>query len=218
MPKSCIPGYDEALERERQIREDGWIGGDANICGIKIQQITPFLFARLCRMKTPYVGRGFITPDETVRFLWALSPSFVGERRSYPRSNFWRKLLGLPMLGPYATRDAFIRDAFLHLYGRWHEAEREILDFLSDTFMDSPHRSGSECVPYVIGAAWMVYRMGCEPFRWSKDQTLHTPMRIIYQLMKCQDMDRGKILYNPSDRLKAEYLDSLNAQKVEGRN
>lgn len=197
MPKSCIPGYDDALKEERKIREEVFLDLPENICGFKIKQITPFLYARLCVMETPFLSGDDVTPKEVIRFLWALSVDFSEEQEK---------------------RDAFIESVVKSLEGRWDEAYEAVEKFLDDTFMDGPVAGGTDSVPYVSGIAWMIFRMGCDPFRWDKERTLHTPMREIYQYMRCADIDRGRIMYNRSDTIKARFLDDLNAQGKGGRN
>ena len=207
--------YKASLGEERQLREEIFLGVNTRICGIEIQEITPFLLARLFRMETPFLSGRTASRGEIVRFLWALCPWFVGEPRKYPRSNFWRKLTFRKPLSPFATRDAFVEDVTKSLDGRWGEAEESIDLFIRNTFMDAP-KSGGESVPYVTGIAWMLFVMAGEPFRWSEEKTLHTPLRKSYQLSRCIRISNGGILYNDiSDKVKARWLDEVNAR---GRN
>lgn len=213
MPKSCIPGYDDALREERRIREEIFLGVNPRICGIEIQNITPFLLARLSQMETPFLCGGPVNKSDIIYFLWALSPAFVGEKRKYPRSNFFRKLTFRNPLGPYAQRDAFIADVSKHLSKQWKEAEASIDEFVRDTFMDANNGGSIESVPYVTGVAWMLYKMSCEPFKWHTDRVMHTPVRFIYQLTRCHRLENGAILYNEkSDGVKARWLDVLNGK------
>lgn len=197
MSKSCIPGYDDALKEERRIREEIFLDLPANICGFKIKQITPFLYARLCLMETPFLSDGEVTPREVTRFLWALSEDFSISTED---------------------REAFQEKAIKLLEEKWDEAYAKIEKFLDDTFMDGPRGGGAESVPYVSGIAWMVFRMECDPHRWTRNRTLHTPMREIYQYMRCADIDRGRVMYNRSDIIKSMWLDELNAQGKGGKN
>lgn len=199
--------YKAALREEKAIREEIFLDLPAKICGIRIQQITPFLFARLCAMDTPFLSGRDADEGEIIRFLWALSPDFSSDL--HPKTPWYRRLLGKKRI---SRRDAFIRDAWIHLRGCWDEAEFQIDAFIRDTFIDAPRGNGGSSVPYVTGVAWMLYRMGREPFRWDKERTLKTPMREIYQYMRCQKIDNGGILYNEiSDKIKARWLDELNA-------
>lgn len=180
------------------MREAIFLDVPYDICGIKIQNITPFLLARLLAMGTPYIegGRDY-TEQDTLQFLWVLSPDFSTDA---------------------AIRDAFIESA-IKLISDYARAEAEIEIFLKETFMDGP-QGGVSSVPYVSGIAWMIYSMARKPFKWKRKRTLHAPLREIYQLMRCRKMDKGGILFNESDKIKATWLDEVNARikQPEGQN
>lgn len=193
MPKSCIPGYDEALAQERRIREEAFLGVNPRICGIEIQNVTPFLLARLNLIQSPFLIGGNPSHGQIIQFLWVLSSSFSTDSEQ---------------------RDCFIENTTKLLADRWTEAEIAIDEFIRDTFLDSPRGDGGECVPYVTGIAWLIYSMARDPFRWTRDQTLHTPLREIYQLVRCHRLDNRGILFNEiSDNVKARFLDELNAKQ-----
>lgn len=199
MPKSCIPGYDEAIRQEKRIREEAFLDVGADIGGVRIKQITPFLWIRLRVMETPFLTNGDCTTAEILRFLWALSPDFTTDK---------------------SEREVFCFESAKSLadYG-FDNASTAIDLFIRDTFMDSPSGVGPDSVPYVIGPAWLIYKMACEPFKWNRNQTLHTPIREIYQLTRCHDLDNGRILYNEiSDSIKAKWLDNLNSKRIGGNN
>lgn len=204
MSKSQIPGYDEGIALERKLREEIFLGIPADICGIKVNHVTPFLLARLCRMETAFLGCVQVTDAEIIRFLWALSVDFSTEADK---------------------REAFIESCVKQFgsieYG-WLKAEEAIDEFLKQTFFDGP-KGGAESVPYVTSIAWLVYTMAKEPFRWTKEQTMHTPLREIYQYTRCLRLDKGGVLYNEfSDTIKAEWTGKLHrewlANKAKGDN
>lgn len=192
MPKSCIPGYEEALEEERKYREEIFLGVNSKICEVGIQHITPALMVRLNRANTAFFNRNPITKHEIVRFLWILSPEFSSESDK---------------------RLAFVEATTYALIDRWEDAEDEIDDFLYATFLDSP-KGGVESVPYVTNTAWTIYQMAKEPWRWSEEKTLATPLRKIHQYMRCVRFDSDAILENRSDKLKGDWLDSLRTQPI----
>lgn len=189
--------YDAALAQERALREAIFLDVPYDISGIKIQNITPFLLARLLAMGTPYLDGGEYRDTDTVRFLWALSPEFCADE---------------------AKRDAFI-DLAIKTIDDIAKTEAEIEIFLKETFMDGP-QGGPASVPYVSGIAWMIYAMARKPFKWKREKTLHTPLREIYQLMRCRKLDKGGIIFNESDKIKATWLDEVNARikQPEGQN
>lgn len=148
-------------------------------------------------MRTPFLMGGEVTKASIGSFLWACHLSF-----SLPKSVWWKR-------NPNAKRDAFLRSI---ISMDFEELEDEIDEFLDETFFDAPQGGKKDETPYVCGIASLEYRMACEPFRWSKDQTLDTPLRRIYGLLRCDSAKHGGILFNPkSDALKDEYLKDFAA-------
>lgn len=199
MAKSCIPGYEEAIEEERRIRENACLGDTVSICGIKINHVTPFLLARLFRMNTPFMAGGEYSDAETIRFLWAMSVDFCTDPDK---------------------REEFILESLKRLseFG-FDLAEDEIDSFLNDTFMDAP-QGGGDYAPVVSSPAWLVYKMMCKPLRWTEEKSLHTPIRRIYQYIRCHQLEKGHIIYNPSDKLKADWSAKIRDEwlKSKGQN
>jgi len=191
--KSCIPGYDEALAREREIRESAFVSDKARIFNIEVWQITPFLLARLFRMKTPFFGHGEHSLHETLRFLWSVSTKFSQS---------------------IEDRETFIQEASLCIAAEGLEnVIAEIDQFIDDAFLDAPV-GGVDSVPYICSVAWMIYRMKCEPHRLTEEQAGNTPIARIYQYIKCAQFEKGDILYNAiSDPVKATWLADLRDGK-----
>lgn len=200
MRKFEIPGYEDALREERRLREEIFLDVPAVIGGVVVNHITPSLLARLAQMRTPFICGGEYNEAETLRFMFAVWSEFVPQ--SHPEFN--DKILMLTAL----LRQRF-PDNFLAL-------EDEIDQFISVTFMDGP-RGGPESVPYVTGIAWHVYQMAKEPYGWDEQRTLDTPLRKIYQYLRCLKLERGDIMFNElSDTVKANWLQELRENKITG--
>lgn len=198
-----IPGLPEAFDEERRIREEVYLGAPHYVCGIPLKQITPRIFARLLFIRTPFIGGGAVTPSAIGHFLWACHRDFT-----LPTAGF---------LGRWRNRR---RDAFLRSLKRmdFDELEDGIDGFLDATFLDMPRGGNADQTPYVCGVAWMEYRMALDPFRWDSERTLDTPLRRIYQLIRCHDAAHGAVLFNPiSDKVKDDFLNRL-VQQPEGNN
>lgn len=204
MPKSCIPGYEDALKEERGLRLGVFLGVNPKICGVEIREITPRLLALLLCMETPFICGGEYDNAHTLSFLWAMSPQFV--RADHPEHNERVEALT-------ATLRKSLGDAFT-------QAEDEIDAFIFNTFLDGPQSGGADSKPYVTGVAWMLYTMAKEPFVWDTERTLDTPIRIIHQLQRCKQLDGGSILYNEiSDTVSAKWLDAFRlANNPTGQN
>lgn len=196
MPRVHIPGLPEAFEKERRLREEVYLDQPHFVCGIPLNQITPRIFARLLFIRTPFIGGGEVTPGEIGQFLWACHRDY-----ELPRKRFWG--------GSNRKRNAFLKSL-----GRghdWEELEEEIEMFLDLTFFDAPQGSRSDSTPYACGIASMEYRMLLEPFRWDAEKTLSTPLRRLYQLMRCHGSANGEVLFNRySDEVKDLALRSMN--------
>ncbi len=186
-----IDGLPEALADERRLREEIYLDGCHWLCGIPLRQITPFLLARLFYVRTPFIGGGEVDRAAIGQFLWALHRDYCSPKWS------WR--------GRNAQRNAFLRS--LRKADRWAELEDGIDAFLDATFLDAPYGGDVNQTPYVCSIAWIEYRMACEPFRWPSERTMHTPLRRLYQLMRCYALENGGILYNrKSDAVKDSWL------------
>lgn len=117
-------------------------------------------------------------------------------------------------------RESFIESTTKLLAKNWYEAELEIDQFMRDTFFDSPS-GGKESRPYVTSIAWLIFSMARKPFKWKRDETLNTPLRLIYQLIRCKKLAEGATLTNGlSDPIMAKYHQDLQEawQAQKGRN
>ncbi len=199
MDQIKIPGYEAELSREQYLRDEAFVGGSDLLCGISVYQITPYLLAKLRCIRSPFVCGGVYTEIDTIRFLWVISKIGMGVEKGHPE---------------HKERLDAMTDLLLTKYGQhFLDAEKEIDEFIKVTFMDGP-RGGVEAVPYVTGTAWMIYVMSKEPFRWTKDQTIHTPYRELYQYVRCKRLDEGGILFNEfSDTIKADWLAEIRNQR-----
>lgn len=171
--ESCIEGFDEALALEREWRESAFLAETTTICGIRVYHVTPALLARLFRIETPFLVGGDYTLTAAIQFLWAISIDFKEDDAE--------------------ALDAFIVNSVAANNPELPELYDAIDEYLDATFLDA-HLSGkSESIPYICSVAWMVYVMACEPFKWDEQRTLKSPLRRIYQYLKCAKWAKGDI-------------------------
>jgi hypothetical protein len=185
-----VPGLKEALAKERRLRENAYLGFPEIVCGVKLHQITPRLLAILFRMESPYLDGGSITPTETLRLMWALSIDF--------------------------TKDRKYRDKWIAKYVKWLEKKEydweyvhdEVFEYLDATFLDAPQ--GSDSTPYVCSLAWYEFRMK-RMMGWDSERTMETPLRRIYQLMRCEQITEGDrtIVNKLSDKVNDDWLNEV---------
>jgi len=192
-----IPGYAEAVTREQQNREVAYLGVPFVAEGVRLAQMTPRILAALYAHRSPFVCGGSI-PDpveSVVQFLWACSLNYSNSR--FARWHFVRSIARRVRRG---TFDIF-------------RALDDIDEYVEVTFQDGP-RGGPSSIPYVSQIAWIEYTMSGSPWNWTRERIMKTPLRIIYQQMRCKEMAHGEAPINPSDRIRAEWLDTLKARNI----
>lgn len=190
--------YVKAISRERKLREEAYLSAPHFICGIPLKQITPRLLAVLFRIETPFLTGAEVRDGDVLRFLWACH---VDNPLREERSRLFQP----------SKRQRFL--ASINAGFDFDLAVAEIDCFMEDTFMDSP--DGKSSRPYACSIAWLEYSMCSKPFCWTREYTLDSPMRIIYQLLRCRALDNGAILKNRlSDPVLDSALEELNTPEA----
>lgn len=194
--KNSIPGYADAVARERKAREEAYLNLPHDVCGIQLKQITPYLYGLLSLERNPFVTGGTINEAAIAQFLWTLHIDFAVDSKK---------------------RDAFLKsleDA------DWIGLQIGIEELLDLTFLDAPYGGGLNQSPLFCNMAWMEYRLAAEPFRWARDTVLHSPLRVIYQLMRCDAWNHGdKTLVNRwSDQVVDDWMHEKMKQEKEAQN
>jgi hypothetical protein len=182
-----VPGYSEALAKEQQLREEAYLGNPSAVAGVRCYQITPRLLNLLVVLNSPCVMGGTITPNDAARFLWTLASDFP----KTPKMGRW-------FANHYPSHLA-------KMGWDWEFVFDSITEFLEATFLDSPN--GARSTPYVCSTAWIEVRMH-KFLGWDSDRTLNTPLRRIYQLLRCEAiMDGDRTLVNRlSDKANDDWL------------
>lgn len=188
-----VPGYLEAVEKERRSRTLVFLGLPENICGEKIHNLTPHLLVVLFSIGSPFVcgGGGDITAAHIAQFIWALHVDYI------PRSNPGSEELRKKICDSIASRD--LRKSY-----------DEIAEYLEETFLDAPD-GDAKSRPIASQPAWLIYRFRREPFRMTKEEVMHTPLRELYQLLRCEDKYNGEDPKNKlSDKVRGDWLAEMN--------
>ncbi len=186
-----IPGYSQAVERENQEREAAFVNPLTLVCGIAIRQLTPRDGIILEGLGSPFIVGGNPTWSQIMEFLWRMSPD-------YSRSNLKRHLFDL--------RCWRLRRA---------DTLKPLDKYIERTFQDAPgQKSGaSQKVPFAGWPAYIIDPIASE-YGWGLDVILNTPYRVLYQLLNCitKRYNADAIIFNPSDKVKGEYLRLKNAR------
>jgi hypothetical protein len=167
-----LQDFTAAVESERIDRARAIVGLPEKICGIRVEQLTPFLVELLIVHKSPFISGGSITSGAILQFLWILNPGF-DHRFNIGADEF-------------VTRHALTLD--------FEQAAQEISAYLERTFLDAPQ--GKEELPMYSAAAGIVLQMTGKPFHWSQEKALHTPLRVSYQLLKANAKSLGANVVN----------------------
>lgn len=186
----ATPGYAEAVKAENDIRDAAFLNLPANICGIKIRQMTPRDLLILEGIGNGVLIKEFSAVDVGI-FLWLMSVDYA------PGAWFRRWLV--------ANHMKHVKPS---------EAIRALTAYIDSTFQDSPSgKRGRGEVPFAGWCAYYIDWFGGE-YGWTADQVLGTNLKVLYQLIKCikRRHDPECILFNPSDRIKSEALRLKNEQ------
>lgn len=187
---SDIPGLLEAINRENDNRDAAFLDLTTNICGVEIRQMTPRDLLILDGIGNPLVEGKLPSPAQLADFLWKLSPRF-STRAPLRRFLFGRSI----------RRISYI------------EAVRACGRYIDATFQDSPASSGASSTPYAGWCAHLVHTIAIN-YNWDDDKVLNTPLKRIFQYLKCirRHHDPTCPMHNPSDKAKGEYVRLLNAR------
>lgn len=181
---NAIPGYDEAVRTERKARNVIYLGQKVTLCGHRVNNITPYTLAILTEAESPLLFGGEQTHIDAAQFIAALQDE---KDRNIPAT----------------------LEALLAMEG--DDIAAEISDFVEITFLDAPRGGSGDDAPIASGIAWLEYRMARDPFRWDCEKTLHTPLRRIYQLLRCDEKYQGETVVNAlSGAKESEWLARVN--------
>lgn len=187
------PGYLEAVAKERELRTVIYLGLPEVVCGEWINNITPRLFVILTALKSPFIYDQPGDKDEVAQFLWTLHTEYTHDpfKRDKPRKSLCDRL------------------AYLDI----DNCNSEITEFMEATLLDAP--DGPDRIPVASAPAWLIYRFRRDPFRMSKEETMETPLRELYQELRCDDKYNGEVVKNKlSDGIRGAWLDSLNTPEM----
>lgn len=186
-----IPGYREAVERERFNRDAAFAEVPQFICGISVQPLCFLSLTRLALVGSPFVKGGDVTPTNLASTLWLLSSIYSPEAR-FARWRFLRMVRKKPYL----------------------QLIREVEKFFADSFEDAPGGGGEEQISYYSTAADICDAL-CSEYGWTIEQVMRVPLVQLWQLLKAMRRrcsGSTGIMWNPSDKVRGRWLEQVNAQ------
>lgn len=204
LPIVEVPGYREAVKRERFLRDAAWLDGNETLCG---EDVVPLCLRRLIWLEQAH--NGFICPwrweddDELIghalAFVYFLKPHFHPSKLQ--QKSFLKRWV-------LATREHNLRVRLLSRLSPEKLIE-EIHAYLSDCFMDAPSGGGNN-VANISYASWPTYildKFGEAGLTYTADQILDMPIKRLWQHYRVATarINDAK-LTNPSDDIAVAHI------------
>lgn len=194
-----IPGYAEAVLRERMLRDAAFLGLSETVGPFELRPLTLRGYLVLQMARSPLLHHATPSREQLVQFLWAQSVDYKpGRKGRFARWLFMRKCRK-----HLAT---FTESA--RIIGACHA-------YIDEAMMDAPprQRDGNYHKSYYSEVCFWV-----KLFEWhyTDAQVLDMPLKTLHQFRnaKLQSVDSKSILFNPSDREIAKHLERLNAEQT----
>lgn len=214
-----IPGYAEAVLKERVVRDAAFLGITESVGPFEVTPLTLRQWIVLRLLNNPLLHGGTPTPDDVVNFLWLLSPGYhpVKGRKAFERRCrrffFPRRYLALLNTKSAKARHEHRNEQQMIRAAKIVDAIRAFVQEAMQDRPPAPKTLGFEA-DYFSDGAYFCAVFGRE-FGWSQDDVLNTPLKRLFQyLNEMKHYHRSPVpLCNPSDRIKAQYLRSIQPRK-----
>lgn len=187
MATNAVPGFDEACAQERRERNQAYLDLPSEVCGVFIRQMTPMDLIKLTFAGNPYlVGGGEISYPVCAQLIFHLAVVAI-------------------------TIDEALSAV---AQSTLQECDEQITEYLDVTFRDQSSSGGvAPSAPVACLAAWLEYRMAAKPWKWSRKRTLSTPLRVIFQQIRCWLSEKGEQVTNKlSGKQTGDFLDAVQAE------
>lgn len=220
----CAPGYAEAVERERLIRDSAFLELSEDIAGFEVRPMTLRHYLVLRLAGSPFIREDFqgdVTPEHVAVFLWLLSPKWTVENSRHKRRLLRRcRRFCQPSLPWFPTQRTIARwgGRSTAANERLAAAVKAIRGFVSETMLDRPPSAKGYSASYYSDVCFWWGFLGRSGYPMTRDQCLDTPLKILFQCLRETTEAEGGALSNRSDGKKAEYLQRLNAELAERKN
>lgn len=205
--------YSEAVERERFMRDAAFLAPalPEKVAGLAAGPLTMQHVLVLRTSGNAFLSGGIPDEDDAFALLWAVSPLYSLHRRRKQKMLRACKAFMPPFRRPWEGLKHYQGRA-IKCFERFMEVSKELYAYLDDAFMDEPPHSGDGgSKSYYSDAAALVDEFGSE-YGWSIEQTLNTPLKISFQLLK-RIRERARLkskfppaMFNPSDAILGRML------------
>ncbi len=208
LEKVEIPGLREAIKREARVRDTAYLDGHEIVCGV---EVVPLCLRRLIWLEQAH--NGFVVPwkfendgekfAHAISFLYFLRPDFSPPIS--PRETFWQSF-----------KSGLNEQVFINRYRNVNRDEflAELLEWISDYFMDAPNSGGSEIMPpsYASYPTHIIdlFAQANLPFLFS--EIMDMPLKRLWQHYRIASRRVNEIkLTNPSDEISVRHISNVKS-------
>lgn len=185
-----IPGLKDAVAAEQYARDLAFAEVPEDVAGVAVGPLNWLRFTRLALTGSPFICGGAVTPVEIAATLWLLSPDY-DPRARWRRWCFLRRVRRVSYLKLCAALDQYFQAALA----------------------DAPGGSGppGDTPSYYSALASQVDVFAHE-YGWPAAAIVRLPFKQLWQLLRCIQARHGqRTFFNPSDRVRGDWLRAINS-------
>ena len=196
-----IPGYAEAVAKERESRDVPFLDIRETLLGVPVKPFSPIALLRLDLAGSPFViGLSNIASHiDVAAFVWCVSARYQLPTESGAAFNRWRTVRKLRKVQLGSARDS-------------------IHEFVESAMQDSPGRrgdGGQSCASWISG---IVHRLASQ-YGWTREYIVALPFLEIWQYLYHirRDEDPKAVGFNQSDALINAHFREINRKVFESK-
>ncbi len=210
-----------AMYQERLVRDAGFLGVHSQIGRHEVVPLTLYHYVALKVAGSPFLPPYTqVTPEKLCQFLWLLNPSYrpdnvTGKREFMKECGYFFQ----PKLPYFLPLRRFIKwkQRSEMAIEQLVEVSRLAFEYMDEELQDRPP-SPVSAMPgpdYYSDAASITGTLGRE-YGWPPEVISKLPLKFVFQLLKeisdyhAAVNGKDAVMFNPSDRIKNEYLIQLN--------
>jgi hypothetical protein len=188
------PGYAEASERERLVRDASFLELTESVGGFELKPMSLRAYLVLRLAGCPLLYGEAPTPKQLRQFLLVLSPKWEGMRgmgvmAGWRRWRFFARCWWfMPPRRPLLRTRRAMRRWQRRCELRWPKAEgviAEAVEYMAETMMDRPGRGkGGPAPSYYSDVCFWWGVLGRHGYVMTRDQVLDTPLKILFQCIR----------------------------------
>lgn len=209
-----------AMEQERLVRDASLLGTLEHVAGYLVLPLNLTHYLTLQVADSPFLppfGR-IPTEADLAQLLWVVHPSYTRTGPNFKR--FMRDCrndfspVPLPWLPTRRALARWQRKTDVRT-ARFVDVCKAAKEYVEEAFQDRPPSSGEYGPEYYSSAISMAGALARE-YGWSLDIILRLPLKVVFQCLNetrewmAATHGQKALMFNPSDRVKADYLRQLN--------